>query len=440
MPDKFLKKLKADFNLSRADCRKIISAFGSEMSKGLAGAKSSLKMIPAYVDAPSGSEQGRFMAIDLGGTNLRILEIELKGRGRIKKLKEKKFVIDKKYTFASADDFFGFIAAKIKGFIQNQAVEAGFTFSFPVKQTAPAAGILIRWNKDFAVQGAVGKDVVDLLSRQLSRRGLYNMKITALVNDTVGTLVCRGYSDSHCDIGLIIGTGTNACFRQDLAKILKWKGPKSANEKMIVNIEWGDFDKLENSVYDKILDKNSANPGKQILEKMVGGMYLGEVARLILLDLIKRKMLFAGRPAEKLISRKSFKSEYMSAIEADSLFGLQQTKNILINLGAKDISRPDAQLVKNICELVAKRASMISAACLSAVIKHIDRNLERKHTVAIDGSVYEKHPVFAKQMRKTLRTIFGQKSQKIKMALTKDGSGVGAAIIAAVAGENKLNA
>jgi len=439
MPDKFLKKLQADFDLGLSDCRKIISAFSSEMSKGLAGQKSSLKMIPAYVDVPAGSEQGRFIAIDLGGTNLRVLEIELNGRGGLRKLKEKKYVIDKKHTLASSGQFFGFIADKIKGFVSDHPVEAGFTFSFPVKQTAPAAGVLIRWNKDFAVRGAVGKDVVGLLNGQLLARGLPDLRITALVNDTVGTLVCRGYSDRHCDVGLILGTGTNACYREDLAKIGKWKGPKSAGEKMIINIEWGDFDQIKTSPYDKLLDRQSANPGKQILEKMVGGMYLGEVARLVLVDLVKRKMLFSGQPAGKLSLQKSFKSEYLSVIEADSPSGLRQTRNILSGLGIKNVSRPDARLVKNVCELTAKRASIISAACLAAVIKHIDRNLKNKHTVAIDGSVYEKHPVFAKQMRKALQAIFGQKAQKIKMALTKDGSGVGAAVIAAVAGTKKSN-
>ncbi len=437
MPSQFLKNLKEQFELKPADCREIISAFSREMANGLAGRKSSLKMIPAYVDVPKGDERGRFIAVDLGGTNLRVLEIELSGRGRIKKLKEKKFVIDKKYTRVSADELFGFIAKKIKDLLRWQPIEAGFTFSFPVRQTAIASGVLAHWTKDFCAKGVVGKDVVKLLERALYRQGIYNLKITALVNDTVGTLVCRGYSDVHSDVGIILGTGTNACYREALAKIIKWRGTKPSGAKMIVNIEWGNFNKLTVSCYDRQLDRASENSGEQILEKMVGGMYLGEIVRLILVDLCKKDLIFDQRDTALFGRSKSFKSEYMSEIEADCTADLSRTKKILKYFGIKKCSFSQAALVKKVCELVAARAANISGSCLAAVIKRIDPALKKKHTVAIDGSVYEKHPVFSRQMRKALKTIFGQKAKKVQMVLTKDGSGVGAAIIAAVAAKAK---
>lgn len=56
-----------------------LTAFVSEMERGLAGGASSLKMIPAYLDAQAPpSDGGPVIAIDMGGTNLRIALIEWK--------------------------------------------------------------------------------------------------------------------------------------------------------------------------------------------------------------------------------------------------------------------------------------------------------------------------------------------------------------------------
>jgi hexokinase len=72
-----------------------------------------------------------------------------------------------------------------------------------------------------------------------------------------------------------------------------------------------------------------------------------------------------------------------------------------------------------------------------AVMTRIEPSLSRKHTIAIDGSVYEKHPGFAANIRKAMREILGARAAKIRLALTKDGSGIGAAIIAAVAASGR---
>ena len=48
----------------------------------------------------------------------------------------------------------------------------GFTFSFPVEQSALDAGKLIMWNKGFSASGVIGEDVVQLLQSQLAARGI----------------------------------------------------------------------------------------------------------------------------------------------------------------------------------------------------------------------------------------------------------------------------
>ena len=41
---------------------------------------------------------------------------------------------------------------------------------------------------------------------------LGNVSIEAVLNDTTGTLVACAFKDKECQIGVIVGTGTNACY------------------------------------------------------------------------------------------------------------------------------------------------------------------------------------------------------------------------------------
>ena len=411
--------------------KRIVKDFHSEMAKGLAGKKSSLKMIPAYVDRPTGGEKGLFIALDLGGTNFRILELELKGNGRSRISKVRKFVLDKTHLTGTQELLFDFIADCNKTFLGGKARPAGerlnlgFTFSFPIEQTGISSGTLLRWTKGFLTKGVIGEDVVKLLNEALIRKGLAQIKVVALANDTVATLVAKSYEDPDCDIAVILGTGTNACYSEAVSSITKWlRPPATPTGRMIVNTEWGNFNKPRRTRYDKMLDETSVRPGQQILEKMVSGMYLGSLAQRVLKDIL----------SSSGISRiKDFKTEYMSAIESDSSKGLSKVKTLLRKLGIAKSTKDEREIIKKVCRSVSLRASRISAAAMAALVTKIDPGLSRKHTIAIDGSLYEKHPHFSSDIKSALKELFGKKASRIKMSLTKDGSGRGAAIIAAIA-------
>lgn len=438
MPDK-LKSLQKSFHVSLPEMRRIIRNFLSEMDKGLAGKNSSLKMIPTYVDRPSGDEKGKFIALDLGGTNFRILELELKGSRKIPKPVSKKFVLDRKYLEGRGSDLFDFIAECVKIFLKEKKMdkfaqyELGFTFSFPVEQTGIASGSLLRWTKGFSASGVIGEDVVRLLNEALVGKHVDNVKVAALANDTVGTMVAKAYEDPDCDSGVILGTGTNACYAEEIPNIKKWHGDAASARHMIINIEWGNFDKLKSTIYDKKLNEESANPGSQILEKMVSGMYLGELFRLIAKDLIREGILFNGDEPGIFEERLGFKTEYMSEMESDHSVNLSKIARLFKKLGIRVSTLKDRRICKQLCGIIATRASRISAAALAAVVIKMDPDVSRKHTIAIDGSVFEKYPAFSGRMKAALKEIFKNKASRINMTLAKDGSGKGAAIIAAVA-------
>lgn len=413
--DKKLKSIKKSFDLPLDEVRKFIADFHSEMRKGLSGRKSSLKMIPTYVKKPKGTETGEFLALDLGGTNFRVLALKLKGNRKIQIRSAKKFTLEKKHITKTGEVLFDFIADCIKYFMDENEIcidakhTIGFTFSFPMQKKSASSGILMGWTKGFRASGVVGKDVVKLLNEALGRKGLQNTKVAAIANDTVSTLVAKSYEDANCDVGVILGTGTNACYCE--------------KDKTVINTEWGNFNKIRLTRYDKELDRASGNPGRQLLEKMISGMYLGEVVRLVIKNLFGKNI--------------PFKAEYVSIIEADNSKNLSRINRLLKKLRVAGLKYADRICLKEICTIVSRRAARLAGAAIASLVTKMDPRLSERHTIAVDGSLYEKHPGFSKRMRASLKEIFGKKAVNIKLSLSKNASAKGAAIIAAAENQNK---
>lgn len=434
----YLEKL---FRLTLGDIKKIIKEFHKEMKKGLSGFESSLKMIPSFVSKPTGKEYGKFLALDLGGTNLRLLAVELDGSGAANISAVSKFTVPSEKMTGTGDELFDFIAECISSFLYENGInkekkyDLAFTFSFPVEQTNIAAGKLILWTKGFTATGVEGKDVIVLLNEALKRKGVGNIRIAALANDTVGTLAAKSYNDHNCDMGVILGTGTNACYPEKISNIKKWRGLDPKGE-MIINMEWGNFNKLRFTPYDKEVDDESLNTGYQYLEKMVSGMYLGELTRKITRDLVHRGLMFSGAAAA-FAQKDSFQTEDMSLIASDETADCARIEEFLAQKGVLRATSRDKAALKKICQIVSIRAAKISGAAISAVITWLDPKLIKNHTVGIDGSLFEKYPGFADIMLGVFKNLFKENASKIKLELAKDGSGKGAAIIAAIAATEK---
>jgi len=434
-----LKKTYLAFNISENEIEGMIKAFHREMNRGLRGIDSSLKMLPAYVGRPSGLEKGEFIALDLGGTHFRVLEIGLLGDGRTRRPVVERYTLKDKHIQGKGDVLFDFLADCIKAFMQKNKMSLqhrfniGFTFSFPVHQSGIDSGTLISWTKGFKARGVEGQDVVLLLNKALARKGLINVRVTALANDTVGTLVAEGYNDPQCDIGVILGTGTNACYPEKTSRIYKLTKKDKQRDEMIINIEWGNFNKIRITSYDRKVDRASGNPEKQRMEKMVSGMYLGELARMVVKHFVVRKQMFKGKYSSVFGIPNNFKTKVMSLIESDASKSLSTVNAFLVRSGIHDSEYKDRKMLKDICMIVSTRAARISAAAIAAVLTQMDPSLERRHTVAIDGTVYEKYTGFSFRIEQTLKKYFKAKAKKLTLRQAKDGSGKGVAIIAAIA-------
>ena len=390
----------------------------------------------------------------------------------------------------SADELFGFLAKQIETFLkthhedhfekhraspnEKDFFDLGFTFSFPVNQIGINKGKLMRWTKGYDIDEALGQDVCALLQKQVNILKL-PVKIAALVNDTVGTLMARSYTspgETKTLIGAIFGTGTNGAYVEKLNKVKKMKeidaaeGGASYDKStglMIVNTEWGSFDNnmkiLPNTPYDVDLDKESVNPGIQMFEKRVSGMFLGEVLRRALLDMYRHKdtsvALFKDASSadndttstttvaddSPLYKQWGIDTSFLSIVEEDSSDHLRITEQILEKeLGIGAPSTEDCQVVKMLVHTIGKRAARLSALALAGVVIATDKLKEDDVVdIGVDGSLAEYYPGFEEYIREAFREIegIGKDESRIRIGLAKDGSGLGAALIALVAAQQQ---
>ena len=433
--DSFISYLESIFSVTLLDSQEIIGNFHQEMRSGLTGMESSLKMIPSFVGRPTGSERGRYLVLDLGGTNIRVLAVELDGNGKTSLAAVSRFAIPQELMCGAGDKIFDYMADCIKLFFEKNFIDRqrthdlAFTFSFPVEQSSLASGKLIGWTKGFTASGVVGNDVVALLSEALWRKEMGFIHVVALANDTVGTLVAQCYSDPSCDMGVILGTGTNACYPEKISRILKCPDLGLLSGEMIINIEWGGFSQLKVTVYDKDLDCASHNTGKQHLEKMVSGMYLGEIARRVIVEMMAQGLLFRG------VSLSTFSKEYMLHTEHLSL--VAQGSDFFADFGLRDVSDVDRRTIGKLCHIVSSRSAKIAGTAIAAVVAWMDANFESDHTIAIDGTLFEKYPGYREHIIDVLDELFGERAKRIKLELVRDGSGIGSAIVGAVAASTR---
>ncbi len=427
---RYLARLGELFDISVSGARGIVEAFHGEMARGLAGEPSSLRMIPSFVGRPTGRERGRFLALDLGGTNCRVLEVVLDGRGGASVAAAGRFVIPRECLCGPGRKLFDFLAGCVDSFLREHPPEPhrepvlAFTFSFPVEQRSAVSGTLIGWTKAFTAPGVEGEDVAALLSAAMRRRGLESVRIAALTNDTVGTLLAGSYAEPSCDMGVILGTGTNACYPERADRIRKLKRTGGAGE-MIVNLEWGNFDRLTANRYDDLLDGASPNPGRQRLEKMVSGMYLGEVARLVVREMMERDLLFPGGAGT------AFSVPY--GLTTDQLLPAAGAPVDASIPGLGDAREDDRTAIREIGRLVAGRSARLAGSAIAAVLTWMDPDLKAGHTVAVDGALFEHNPGYRAGISKTLDDLLGSRASAVRLVLTRDGSGIGSAIAGAVA-------
>ncbi|KAJ7188415.1 hexokinase [Mycena filopes] len=445
-----LRKFESLFTLTPQRMRMIVEAFKDTLELGLAKPKQVVPMIPTYVFGwPTGQETGDFLAVDLGGTNLRVCLVTLQGEGKFE-ITQTKYRLTEEQKQEDGQKLFDFCAECLKTFVdthladeasglrlkEGEKLPLGFTFSYPCSQERIDHGELIRWTKGFGAANTEGHDVAAMFRTSLAKFAL-PIELTALINDTTGTLIASHYVNPRTKIAVIFGTGCNAAYMEHVGDIPKIKnlGIDDAAE-MGINCEWGAFDSFEHehlprTKYDQIVDETSNKPGEQAFEKLISGRYLGEILRLVICELIDEGVLFLGQNTYKLEAPYVFDTAFLSLMESDPTDELLMIIGIFTHFFALETTLAERQFFKALAKLIGRRAARLSACGIAAIVGKMGY-LEEGCSVGADGSLYNKYPGFADRVHEGLVDVFGEKGRNIITHHAEDGSGVGSAIIAAM--------
>ncbi|KAI1264295.1 hexokinase [Xylariaceae sp. FL1019] len=447
-----IKALEEAFTVDTAKLKQIMHHFVSELEKGLSVEGGSIPMNPTWVmDFPDGYETGTFLALDMGGTNLRVCEITLTETKSEFDIIQSKYRMPEELKTGDSDELWEYIADCLQQFVDvhhgeipsgTPKIPLGFTFSYPATQNYIDEGVLQRWTKGFDIDGVEGQNVVPMLEAALVARGV-PITVSALINDTTGTLIASAYTDPSMKIGCIFGTGCNAAYMENCGSI-----PKLAHLNlppdlpMAINCEWGAFDNehqvLPRTKYDIIIDKESPRPGQQAFEKCIAGLYLGEIFRLIMVDLHDNKdiHIFEGQDIKNLRKPYTLDASFLSAIEDDPFENLQETHDLFQGKLNLTCTRHELELIRRAAELIGTRAARLSACGVAAICTK--KNLQPCH-VGADGSVFNKYPHFKARGAQALRELLDwpakaslRQEDPVEILAAEDGSGVGAALIAAL--------
>ncbi|KAG6375103.1 hexokinase [Boletus reticuloceps] len=515
-----LDSIRTQFTISEDTLLDIAKTFLREAAEGLASYGQSMAMMyvlivvanQAHTNIPQPDVRktgSTFLALDLGGTNLRVCEVTLHG-DKTFSLRQQKYKVSEALKTGEVIALFDYLADSVDTFLTDSGspsnaippslapngshdaflrdnsdlsyIPLALTFSFPVEQTALDSGTLLTWTKGFSAKNAIGKDIVKLLQDAFDRKHIH-VRCVALVNDTVGALLSRAYTSGGCILGAIFGTGTNGAYVEEVANITKLGNVPEAVEGgyMIVNTEWGAFNNTRSALpttpYDNKLDRESINPRYQAFEKFISGMYLGEVARNVILSFIDaspKPLLFGGNSAPSLNKQWGLDTAVLSEIEEawqgigrfasgqPSIAGasdeekLNHVRDVIVQrLGFTDpcqISLADADVVRQICGIVVTRAARLSSCAVAAILVQTGRarcagSVEiaplvdegKRIGVGVDGSLVEFYPRFESMMRETLRALVGLEVEgRVDIGMAKDGSGAGAALCALVAHKQNM--
>lgn len=419
----FLKKNGLD--IENIDREAILKAFDEEMAAGLAGNPSSLMMIPSYIsiDQPVKTNTP-VIVLDAGGTNLRVAVVTINAAGKPEIGAFHKSSMPGTRSEIGVDDFFEAFADFLLPVVE-QSDTIGFCFSYPAEILPDCDARLIRWSKQIQARSVEGQLIGSGLKKHLAKRG-YNHRIVIL-NDTVATLLAGksvGVTKNYAAyVGFILGTGTNTAYVAGHAQITKCPNLTPAGS-MAINVESGAFRRVEQTVFDRLMDAETIDPGYYTFEKMISGAYLGTLGLTILHEAVKAD-LFSPAAAAAITGLKSLSSK-----DLDDFCGGAATPETPFMSTA--FSETDHATVIHLCLPIYQRAAILTAINLASAILRTGAGHDpaRPVCVNVDGSTYYRTRTadFPKLVQRELQELLAPRGIAYELIQVDDSPVIGAAV------------
>lgn len=312
-------------------------------------------------------------------------------------------------------------------------------------------------------------------------RPLPGLKIVAITNDAVATLVAFVYQNesvatSKAAMGLIVGTGINATIPLSLSCLHPRKRPAGMplDAKIVVNTEWtinGAVAPLRAlnliTPWDATLDSESAAPGFQPFEYMTSGRYLGELARIVILEYLTTHLLIprASLP-HNLVTRNALTTTFLGALKPGPKMLLQLEREVppRDEEGSWRWTQQAADTVFQITKAVQVRAAGLCAAAIigllacagDLVLGDVDDEGRRggaegqqgaeaqrvagieELTVGYTGGCIVHFQAYLRDCQDFLDGIMGGKGPRVVLEACHDGGIIGAGVLAGAVGSEEF--
>lgn len=448
----------------------VIQKLAESMSHSLYSNNSPTMLPSLLTSLPTGNERGVYLSVDVGGSTLRVALVQLFGKeAKPVALHNERHPITERLKCANGEDFFLWIGHKIKAALElckkksklhhsvfNDTLNMGLSWSFPIAQLEDISrGTILTMGKGYKVADQIaGKDLKDCFTKCFKTLNL-NIKLTAIVNDTIASLVSHAFVSSETKAAVILGTGVNASALLPI-------DPADKSNKALINTELsllGGNGILPETLWDKIVDEEVDRPGFQPFETKVSGRYLGEISRLLVNDLTRLENSDYQVP-EGFGEKYGFDTAIMSEAEGYFLQGRMEEAVKLLNKSSKSgkhvFSESDSLDICRLFQAVSLRSAAFTAASLVALALNFEDDDEEEDcstpttsevaitspptkkkpiSIAYSGTVIEKYPMYKDRCQKFLdefASIAGFEKHQLILEPALDGTLYGPAIASAM--------
>jgi hexokinase len=387
-----------------------IVRFIDQMALGL-NSDDGLPMVPTYVSGQLHPKQGgKTIAVDVGGTNLSVALLEIKNLRTciIDIVKEPSMGKVVPVTF---DVFIKDLVDKIEPFLKHSKTIC-FSFSHEVKHTNDMDGCVKFISKEISITDFEDRLLADSLKQVIEKRIGVDVKVL-LINDTVGV---AGSMLQHGDefqnyIGVVLGTGTNACYIEQCKNIKKTDDAKT--ETMFINVESGAYIPLIVSTIDQEFDATTLVPNTAILEKMVSGEYLGKLYYFLIQKACGEGLFSDG-------FNQNFEKHEPLGTKALSAFYQNKSSGVYAEMCA---DKCDVQLLYFFATCLIKRAAALISIKIIAISRKIYQQRNAPICVVVEGSTYYGLKGFQDMVLKYIEA--NKKDMDVKLFSVEDAALVG---------------
>lgn len=365
-----------------------------------------LSMLPNYAILPTGNEHGTFLAIDLGGSTLRIAIIDITPKSlddddrsrRINIIIEKKWIIPNTEKVMN-DNFFKFIGSKILETInlqsvitRNDMINVGITWSFPLDTLSHNSALLSNAGKGWLISPEThNQDLKQILEKSVANHFNLNVKVQAIINDSLAVYAAGSFLSSDLKLAMVLGTGFNVCCS---LKTDQFPVHKTLNQStVLINSETSLFGRnllplatefdftIDNRFdIDRIFKCHMRlDPHDQTIfqpsELMTSGRYLPELTRLVILKLMEMNDLFTNlqiHSSNKLFVKYDGFSNELLCMMLENTVSMDLIKQQFIQeFGSAFINVKTSDLVKiqKVIYSIIERASYIVSIAIVSFIK-----------------------------------------------------------------------